>query len=166
MNANKFNRLLRHISDNERAFESIYVEYYPKIIMYLHRRFGTAVCAEDVAQTVFVSLIETKTFPEIKFPATWIYRQAEYKAVDILRKQQKEVPLPETYTAPLNFDDVVLKEDMRKIFERLDECTQKILYLHIWEGYSQKEIAEMMEMSCTNVRKKASRGYELIKKLL
>ena len=74
--------------------------------------------------------------------------------------------MPETYTAPLNFDDVVLKEDMRKIFERLDECTQKILYLHIWEGYSQKEIAEMMEMSCTNVRKKASRGYELIKKLL
>ena len=91
---------------------------------------------------------------------------ADNKAIDKLRSQHKEVALTENQSVPFCLDNLILKEDVKKCFESLDRESQYILYLHIWEGYSHKEIAEIMLLSCGNVRTKVSCAYAQIKKML
>lgn len=166
MNAHKFNRLLQSIRSDRQAVTEIYAEYFPKIVIHLTRRFGKLISAEDIAQETFLSLLTTKEFKPVEYPTTWLYHMADNKAIDKLWSQHKEVALTENQSVPFCLDNLILKEDVKKCFESLDRESQYILYLHIWEGYSHKEIAEIMLLSCSNVRTKVSRAYAQIKKML
>ncbi len=166
MNAHKFNRLLQSIRSDRQAVTEIYAEYFPKIVIHLTRRFGKLISAEDIAQETFLSLLTTKEFKPVEYPTTWLYHMADNKAIDKLRSQHKEVALTENQSVPFCLDNLILKEDVKKCFESLDRESQYILYLHIWEGYSHKEIAEIMLLSCGNVRTKVSCAYAQIKKML
>ncbi len=166
MDTQKFNRLLRKISTDSRAFEEIYTEYYSKVKLHILRVFGKLVSAEDVAQEVFLSLLSLNLKENIEFPTTWLMRLSENKAKDILRARHEEFELSEITPAPFRIDSTILRADLNAVIHKLDPASQKIIYLHIWEGYTYKEIANDMEISCNNVRVKASRAYKILGKLL
>ena len=165
MNPQKFNRLLEKMKTDKRALEEIHNEYYPILVLYLNRRFGKLVSAEDIAQDVFVSLMETKKFEYVKAPSTWLCKAAYFKAIDNLKYRREEVPLSDDYPLPFCLDDLAIAEDVKKCLSCLDEQSQQIIYLHHWEGYTHKEIAALMGMSPANVRVKISRAYRAIKKI-
>lgn len=51
----------RVINDKDRwAFESLYTLYYQRLCLYITRRVGTPADAEDIAQSVFLRLWETR----------------------------------------------------------------------------------------------------------
>lgn len=166
MDPQKFNRLLRKINTDSRAFEEIYNEYYGKVKLHIMRGFGKLLSPEDVTQEVFLSLLNLQIDKPIEHPTTWLMRLAENKAKDILRVRHEEVSLSELLPVPFCIDSTILRADMQAIFRKLDPLTQQIIYLHIWEDYSYQEIADELHISCSNVRVKVSRAYKLIKKLL
>lgn len=166
MDEQKFNRLLRRINTDSRAFEEIYNEYYGKVKLHVFRGFGKLVSAEDVAQDVFISLLSLKPDEKIEHPTTWLMRLAENKAKDVLRVRHEEVSLSELLSVPFCIDSTILRADMQAILRRLDPLSQQIIYLHIWEGYSYQEIAEELHITCSNVRVKVSRAYKIIKDYL
>ncbi len=166
MNPRKFNRLLKNIKYDKNALEEIYNEYYPQIVLHLRRRFGDLISPEDLAQEVFVALLQTEDFREVEYPTTWIYRLADNKAIDKIRTRHAEAELNENIADEFFIDDLISKEDVRAVLKKLDRETQFIIYLHVWEGYSYQEIAEMTNLSCINVRVKVSRAYSLLKKFM
>lgn len=159
----KFNRLLQRIKYDKHAVKEIYGEYYQKIINHLTRRFGKLISPADIAHDTFLALIGTENFAHVDHPTTWLYAIADNKAVDHINRTTKETAFPENFSVPSQLDSLILKEDVKKALCKLDEASQTIIYLHIWEGYSYKEIADCLHLSYANIRTKASRAYSALK---
>jgi RNA polymerase sigma-70 factor (ECF subfamily) len=166
MEAYKFNRLLKNITSDKKATTEIYCEYFPKLILHLRRRFGKLISPEDMAQETFLSLMSQSEFGYVEHPTTWMYTVADNKALDRIRRFHPELPLEEYLPDRFDFEELIMKEDVKVLLNELDDVSAKIIYLHHWEGYSHKEIAEILQMSCANVRTKISRAYAVLKKNL
>lgn len=166
MDAHKFNRQLKKMTTDRRALESIYEEYYLPMKAHVQRRFGSLVNAEDIAQDVFLKLLSCGDQPYIEYPASWLYTMADNRAKDVLRATHRETQLPEVLAASFDPDKTIVNAEMRRALCVLEEDARYILYLHYWEGYSLKEIAQETGMSYTNVRAKVSRAYQKLIKIL
>lgn len=160
----RFNRLLQKMKTDKRALDEIHSEYYPILVMYVNRRFGKLVPAEDIAQEVFLSVLETKPTDYVDTPTAWLCKIAYFTAIDYMTRFEEELPLPPDEPAPFHFDDLLINEDVKRCLSLLDEKTQEIIYLRYWEGYKFKDIAKMVNLSAINVRVKACRAYSIIKK--
>lgn len=159
MDSQKFNQLLKKIKYDKNAIAEIYEEYYPNLIFHLKRKFGKKINPEDIVHDTFYSLMNLENAPTVEFPTTWLYRVADHKAIDRIRREEEVCSLSDTYPDTFFLDDLVLKEDVRQALKTLDPLSQTILIMHHYEGYSHKEIAEELHISCANVRTKASRAY-------
>lgn len=166
MDVSRFNRLLQQIKYDKRAITEIYEEYYPRMILHLRRKFGKLISAEDVAHEVFLLLMSLERISEVEFPASWLYKLADNKAVDRIRLEHNELQLSENYADPFDPDELIIREDAKKALKRLDKESQMILYLHVWEGYNYKEISDLLQIGYANVRTKASRAFKSLKKFL
>ncbi len=166
MDAKKFNRLMKTIKYDSRAISEIYEEYYLKIKAHVHRRFGRLVCAEDIAQEVFLKLLSLEMKEFIEYPTAWLFMLADNKVKDILRLKHDEIELSELFQAPFDLDDTIVSVDIKRAMLHLDNMSQQIIYLNIWEGYSLKEIAQELGLGYANVRIKSSRVLKTLKKYL
>ena len=164
MNPNKFNRLLRKIKYSKKSADLIYKEYYPKVVFHLSRKFGALIDCKEFAHITFLSLFDLETLPDyVEAPLAWINLIAERKAIDRLKSQRVEVEIPYNFSVSFDIERLVEKEDLRKCMKELDETTQRILFMHYWEGYSLKEVSEILEVNYDTVRQKESRSYKKIK---
>ncbi len=166
MDPHKFNKLLCKIKDDKRALIPIYKEFHSKIIIHIRCRYGQRVCAEDVVQEVYAALLEIKEHAFIDSPQQWLFAMADHKAADSFRAQCKETSYSDDLKAPPVCEIPTQSIAIRLALEQIDPISQKILLMHFWEGYSHEEIAKELNMSCGNVRLKASRAYKILKDLL
>lgn len=166
MESQKFNKSLHKILSDKQAIVPIYQEFYAKIVVHLRFRFGNSICPEDIAQEVFASLLNTKPANYIEAPQRWLFALADNKAIDFLRRQQNEIAFSDDMNASPVCEIPTQNITIRLAFEHIDPQSQKILMMHFWEGYNYKEIAEALNLSCGNVRLKASRAYKILKDFL
>lgn len=162
----KFNRILHNIQYDKNALGEIYDEYFPRIVLHLTRRFGKSFPSEDIAHDVFVTLMTIEKFPDVEYPATWLYKIADNKAIDMIKTKHVEARLTENIADSFFIDDLITEEDIKQGMAKLDKESQVIIFLHHWEGYNHKEISGLMNLSCSNVRVRISRAYSVLKKYL
>ncbi len=162
MNQAKFNRLFRKYNKSKKAFEQIYSEYYPQIVLHLKRRFGNLISAEDIAQEFFLKLLSVDNSQKVDFPTAWLYKLCDNMAIDEIRSKHTEIPIDDLQVSS-NINALPTDEEVKKYFMFLDETSQKILYMYYWEGYSLKEIAAELNISYSNTRTKACRAYKKFK---
>lgn len=167
MNANKFNALLKKLNTDKKSFESIYEEFYPKIVFHLRRCFGNTVSAEDIAQELFLKLLHLNQKEAVRNPTAWLFTLSENLAKDALQKIHYELPLNDTlpYTA-VDTEKLIADAELNKFFSVLDKNTQKILYMRYWEGYALKDIAAELGIPYPALRKQISRAYKKLKNFL
>ena len=167
MDAQKFNRLIKKIKYDKKAIESIYDEFNLKLKVHIQRRFGYLISSEDFTEDIFLKLLEMETPKHIEYPAAWLYRLADNYIIDKLRgAHQDEELLEATRSDKFDIEQVVIDNAVKEAMLNLDESTQKILYLHFWEGYSLKELAAELALSYGSVRTRVSRAYKTLKKYL
>ena len=164
MDAQKFNRLLEKIKYDKDAVEAIYREYYLKVKAHVSYHFGKMVEVEDVAHDIFLKLFTIDVPDYVEFPTTWMYRFADHYIIDLMRKKHiQEVELNEAIRYGFDLENTILNEDVKRAMRNLDVVSQQILYMHYWEGYLFLEIADLLNMSHSNVRAKACRAYQTLK---
>lgn len=166
MDPQKFNKLLLKIKDDKRALIPIYKEYHSKIIIHIRCRYGARVSAEDVVQEVYASLLAPKEHEFIDSPQQWLFAMADHKAIDFLRMQHGEIAYSDDLKTSPTCEIPTQNLALQFAFKQIDPLSQKILIMHFWEGYSHKEIAAMLQMTCGNVRLKVSRAYKILEKYL
>ncbi len=170
---------------NERDFSNIYKEYYPKISHYLIRLVGEHE-AEDVAQVVFEkvgnNLSEFKGGSKI---STWIFKIATNAAIDRLKSSsykrtssgsQPPVPLQTVENLDLMFnkptlpDQKVIRDEMsecvREFVDRLQTDYRTVLILNELEGFTNKEIADILQISLDTAKIRLHRARAMLKKVL
>jgi RNA polymerase sigma-70 factor (ECF subfamily) len=166
-------------------FKEIYTEFQPRILHYLSRMMRPEE-AEDVAQEVFEKINRSLDgFRGQSKLSTWIYRIATNTAIDRLRsasfkQSANQDALDEvagtkaqdmlTGHVQTSVDQRVIRKEMsecvREYIDRLPQDYSTILILSEIEGFKNKEIADILQISLENVKVRLYRARASLKKEL
>jgi RNA polymerase sigma-70 factor (ECF subfamily) len=170
---------------SEKSFTDIYNEFYPKVTYYLTRLVGENE-AEDVAQVVFEKV--SNSLPDFKGESkisTWIFRIATNAALDRLKSAsykrtpsgpQAPVPLQTVenldlmFNKPTSPDQKVVRDEMsdcvREFVDRLPADYRTVLILNELEGFTNKEVADILQISLDTAKIRLHRARAKLKKEL
>ena len=161
-------------------FDRIYAEHHARILRYLTRMVG-AQDAEDLAQEVFIRA--AKAYDGFRHEAkieTWLYRIATHVAVDRLRgtASRRETLLgQELGEVAADGREVVSTLEEKTLRRAANECIRNVIYglpenyrtpliLSELEGFTNREIAEIMDVSLDTVKIRLHRAKEQLKQAL
>ncbi|PCJ18800.1 MAG: hypothetical protein COB02_10225 [Candidatus Cloacimonadota bacterium] len=122
--------------------------------------------AEDaVSETMVQVLSKVELFEGKSTLSTWVYSICINKNLEILRKKKTyfEHLKKYFYFNIVQSNDVdneysLLNKDFQKALEKLDEDEKNVFLLSVYEELPQKEIAEILNMTVSNVKVKLHRG--------
>ena len=161
-------------------FDRIYAEHHVRILRYLTRMVG-AQDAEDLAQEVFIRA--AKAYEDFRHEAkieTWLYRIATHVAVDRLRgtASRRETLLgQELDEVAADGRETVSSLEEKTLRRAANECIRNVIYglpenyrtpliLSELEGFTNREIAEILDVSLDTVKIRLHRAKEQLKKAL
>lgn len=118
--------------------------------------------AEDVCQTAFLKLMEQSDVTPGKEKA-WLMQTTANECRNLLRSSwwKKTIQLDETIPAPDGMYDHVYHSVMS-----LQPKYRVVLYLHYYEQYSTREIAQLLHISQSAVTTRLDRARKQLKPLL
>ena len=111
--------------------------------------------AEDVLQTVFLRLLgRGRNVDPVENPESYLRRSAINAALDVIRSRRAEqtVPLPEEPsglmpTTPAQADVSGLRQALTRALAQLKPRPAEIFTLRFLEGFSNRQIAQMLGIS-------------------
>jgi RNA polymerase sigma-70 factor (ECF subfamily) len=160
----------RFVQGEEAAFSELFARHASRLQGALRRMVGPA--ADDVLQTTFLSIVRARGRYQRGAPfRPWLYTVAVNAARDHLRRHHREEPhttdtLPETAAEPAPLPDPGLSRRVEAALALLPESQREAIVLHRFEGFSFREIAELLGVTETAVKVRAHRGYERLRVLL
>lgn len=119
--------------------------------------------AEDVCQSVFCRLADGRTALEPGKEKAWLLTCAANACKNRFRflRRWESVPLEEAASIP--------DESSRAVLEAVLSLPEKYrapVHLYYYEGYSQKEIADILGLSLTAVQTRMQRARAMLKEVL
>ena len=119
---------------------------------------------EDIFQTVFLKyVLHTAPFDSPEHEKAWLIRVAINKSINAAKRgaRRRTVGID---NLPLSRrgEETQLDEELA----RLSADDRQVIYLHYYEGYSAKEIAQFMQINENAVHKRLSRARAKLKKFL
>ena len=141
---------------DQSAFAELYHRYKERMYYYFYRMLGnSSEQANDFLQELFMKLIEKPESYNPKFPfQTWFYSVANNMCKNEYRKREvrQEYQATEIPEAQLDFiDDKTIEPEqiVEKIFDALEELGEEhrsAFLLRYREGFSIKDVAEILEL--------------------
>lgn len=124
-------------------------------------------CADAIQSGILKAYQKLDTLRQDQYFKTWLTRIVINECYQIIRSAQKYVPLAE-YPG-WNAQAVSAAEEESEVMLALAQLNEKYripIVLHEIEGYSHKEIAEILGLSETNVGNRIFRGKKILRKWL
>lgn len=152
--------------------ELLYSEYYPALISYAVRFLGQnyAWMAEDcVQESIFKAYLVKDRIPDGQALKAYIYTSVRNRAVSILRKDNSQ----RNYLKNLELSEqdimanIIEQETMRRLFVAIDalpEHFRQVFDLSFEEGFKNQEIARMLGISESAVKKRKAKMLTLLRK--
>lgn len=144
------------IKGHDKHIEELYKRYSPKLLGYFFRMLqGDTAKSQDLLQDLFLKVIEKKhQFDTSKKFYTWVFTIASNLCKSDFRKLENrskvyDYPIektPVTYDANL-FDKKEFKVALKKGVNKLSYSHKVAFVLRYNEGFSVKEIAQIVEVS-------------------
>jgi RNA polymerase sigma-70 factor (ECF subfamily) len=153
----------KKVSDNSReAYAALYEQFMPKVFRYISFRINDENMAQDLTSIVFEkALTKFSAFnPQKASFSTWIFTIARNTVIDHYRvykkedslDQEKVVNAPAQYPSP---EDEAIKTEnthrLRVFLTRLNKREQEAIILKYSNGMSNREIAEVLQLTESNV---------------
>ena len=175
-------KILKH---DRQAFGSLVIKYQRLVYVTCYRLVRSKTDSEDLTQEVFVEVFRSIALIQKDNDLSgWIYKIALNKSLSFLRKHNpvKLTNSVSIETASSSIDRTIRQvdsntpsqkleqEESRKIIlqaiDRLPENQKKVILLHKFENYSQKEICEQMGISLISVESLIYRAKTNLRKSL
>ncbi|MHA3703933.1 RNA polymerase sigma factor [Jatrophihabitans sp. YIM 134969] len=162
----------RLIAGEPTAVEDAYRMLGPLVLGYL-RRYVPADDVEDVCQRVFYELwrVHERFDPRYSL-RTWVIGIARKRAIDHLRKRRDQV-VPLDAVREVTGDDgretaerLVWADELRSALDSLPEPQRQVIELAYFEGLTQTEVAESLEIPLGTVKTRTARGLQKLAALL
>jgi RNA polymerase sigma-70 factor, ECF subfamily len=145
---------------DKEAFGDLYERYLDDIFQYISYRVGDHHDAEDLTEQVFLKAWEGigRYREEVPYRA-WIYRIAHNTVIDHYRRRKGLLELTENM-APSGkepgIEEKLLQEEkatqLANAIRRLSPLHQDVLILRFINGFSMKEVAQILDRSVGAVR--------------
>lgn len=165
------------------AFAGIIEQYQDKTFNYVYSQIKDYDEAMDLTQEIFIMTIEAlRSFRrESKF-STWFYsimvnycknyrkKNSRYNVISINSArgdEEYDLQIPDERENPEN--EVIMNESMRIVKEEISNLPddyREILILRDIQGLSYNEIADILDISLSNVKVRIHRGREFLKNRL
>lgn len=156
------------------AMTSFVSKHLSRIIQFAMRYLGRRQDAEDVAQEAFFRVWqyaerwESREIP----PKNWLYKITYNLCIDEIRKRKNLVPEHE-YLEPTSEDQpdtdlikIEKKKQMDEALETLPERQRTAIVLYSFQGFSNRDAADIMEISVEALESLLARGRRKLKELL
>jgi RNA polymerase sigma-70 factor (family 1) len=168
------NLLVIRLRDNNKdAFKLLYNRYSKKLYYFSLRYLGNSEEAEELVQSVFVSIWENRqSLDETLSVKNYIYRSAvnyiyNYIKKKAIRARFVESELQKGELQSNNTYDQIVFHDLERlissIVETLPSQQQKIFQLSRFEGLSHEEIAKNLDLSVRTVENQIFRALKVIR---
>ena len=154
--------------DNSSLFEQLYKSYYPRLTAYASL-FLKSDEAHDIVQDVFLSLLEraNKKMDESTLNA-YLYKAVQNKCIDVIRhktlkdqyasevgKQMLQMEFELLYSSRNEIEEGLLSQELQNqidsAVETLPPKGKEVFKLHFEHRKTAKEIASIMNISCSTV---------------
>ena len=153
------------------SFGVFYDDALPRVYGYfLHRTGGLTALAEDLTQETFLAAVrELKKGRRPDTPIPWIYGIARHKLLDHYRRQERsERLLP---TAEVEVDELAVAHDsdagrdlLVAALDAVPSSQRAALVLHHLDGFSMREVADLLGKTEKAVESLLGRGRESLRR--
>ncbi|MBN2617731.1 MAG: RNA polymerase sigma factor [Spirochaetales bacterium] len=158
------------MKDKAKLMENIWIEYHPKLQVYLKQILPGSVDLEDRVSDILVKVIAQIDSYNPEFAlSTWIYRIARNTQIDEIRKIK---PIEAEYddeiiTNSETPEDLFFKqynlESIRECIEILSPHQRELIFLYFYEGKNYREISEITEIPVGTLKFRMSCCKKIIK---
>lgn len=157
----------RIAAGDKEALEKLYLLYKTKVFRMALAILDDCFLAEDVVQETFIKIQQgAGTFHFKDSEGAWIMTIARNTAIDILRKQRKEIVHEEVEEIIDHVDTsanpVEQNEGFLELIKKLNESEQQIVSLHLIGELKHREIARILDMNVSAVKKRYRRAIKKI----
>ncbi len=177
----KLEEKVRKAADGDlKAFQEIYDRFKKKVFTFSYHLLDSVEAAEEVTQDTFLSVYKNlKNLKSIEKFEPWLFKIArnyvyQYNRKNLSRKEDsiddgnnsngRELDVVE------NPEDNLMKseigEEVKKAIKSLDMKYREVFTLAVIEGYSYKEVAEMLGKSVQSVKTDIHRARLKLRKIL
>jgi RNA polymerase sigma-70 factor (ECF subfamily) len=155
----KLEHLVQRCQSGDRdAFESLVVQYHPRLKYFVRRLDGTSGNADDLLQEIWMSVF--KKIHKLKEPRlfpVWLYRIARNRVYRGFRRKERYLQLPEEKELPVSCDseptfDVHDAERIHEALKKLKPHLREVLTLYYLEQMSYESIAQVTRCRIGTIR--------------
>lgn len=151
------------------------LKYYDELLYYAQKLVGDKEKAKDIIQEAYSRVLEIKDKYEIENERAYLYKISKNIVIkEALENQKFQTTIFEenlhfapSYEQP---EEILIQEDQEKIFmkiiEQLPKKSKEAYMLYTIEGYSRKEIANMLNTTSNAVEKLIKRASLKVEKEL
>lgn len=167
-----FNKFL---AGNDEAYRSLYDAYERSVFIYCCRLMGSEADAQDIHQDIWIRMFRLRgERTSIKKFSGLLFTIARNLCLNALRdkKQYLNTPIDEiapdndSFVRKVDFEQSDLREMVQKALAFLPFNQREAFVLREYSGYSYQEIADITGATMINVKTRAWRARERLRKVL
>ena len=157
------------------ALEHIYEEFFDPIYRFLYHKILHRETAEDLTSITFVKVFQSihRFNPKKASLKTWMYTIARNTLTDYFRTSKPSTaPIEEIWdlssdepTPWEEVDQLLTNKKLREAMKQLSSEEREILTLRFWQGYSFKEIGEILGKETGTVKVACFRAVKKLQPL-
>lgn len=142
-------------------YEMVYLDMYRLALYTLKNRHDAEDVVADAVADAYYGIGRLKNADAFK---SWIFKILSNKCRRKLKEYtQKTVELPEDFGTEKDFDEEV---QVRHAFAKLSDEERLIISMHLFAGYTSREIAKILHKNENTIRSKESRALTKMKQML
>ncbi|AWD67739.1 MULTISPECIES: sigma-70 family RNA polymerase sigma factor [Priestia] len=152
-------------------------EYGQSILQLVYSYVRNSTVSEDLTQEIFVKFYNSlSTYSKQSSLKTWLWRIAINHCKDYLkswyvRKMQftEHIHMIFESSKEMIEEEMVKKEESEELVQTVMSLPLKyreLIYLHYFEEYTIKEIAELLSINSNTIKTRLRRGKELLKQMI
>lgn len=163
--------ILVHLkSSNQGVFEMVFKYYYSGLVIYADQILNNIPVSEDIVQSVFMKLWETRQTLEIRSFRSYFIQCVKNSCVDHLRKQEVKNKYSREITDNPQFEmqeDLWTKTELEELIQqaigKLPQRCREIFLMSRIEGLKTAEIAEKLQLSGRTVETQISKALKILR---
>ena len=161
------------MAGDKKAFDAFYWLYVDKLFRYFSKRTSSRFQAEELTQLTFIKFWEYRSSlsPELSADVQ-VFHKARITYIDWLRKEAAQRNLLSNILnqndaeAHLPVNDPQKYERAQRALAQLPRMRKKAIILFYLDGYTYKEIADMLDISVKTVDNHIYQGIAQLRKIL
>lgn len=165
--------LLESVKLDKTSFDQIYRQYWSKLYIYAFNVLKEKEICEDIIEEIFIDLWTKKDDIRISDLNSYLYQSVKYQIFNHFRRSKYKKQLLMKFNLinkQYNIDELYekkeLKAQIKSLISRLPKQRRMIFQMSRYDGFSNKEISENLNISVQTVKNQISESLKFLRKSL